>query len=669
MNRLNWKHGNLFNKVVDLKNQVNAIQIKIDADPNNKVPRLEEIRVLKEYKEASEDEEKLLVQKVKVNWLEEGDRNSAYFHKVLKTKQNRSRILTICDEKGVSPDVCKINKKDGLIFSKTVSEENAVKMIREVSEKEIKAALFDIEDNKAPGTDGYTSYTSIFYKKAWDIVKNDFCEAVKEFFKTGKLLGKVNATLITLVPKINTPLKVSDFRPIACCNSAFIPGRAITNNILLTQELLKGYNCVNGPKRCAHKIDLQKAYDTVNWIFIKDILTSFGFPNKMIRWIMVCITTPRFTICVNGERYGYFKGGRGLRQGDPISPHLSTIVMEMLNIFLKAKIRKEKLFKYHFGCRHINITHLCFADDLLVMCHGDVPLVSKKIGVANCKVLIDKVNQELSDWKNKNLTYAGRAQLIASVLSSMQVYWDFVFLLPKTVIYDIERIFKKFLWSSGDISKGKAKVAWNVWDVEIQKNKSWGWKSILELRELVGKHMRYKISNGKSIKTMYLVDTNGWKWPAHWREKYNFLNNIPIPQLTNNLDIPVWISNDGNEGKFSTNRMWKDVRGMKGDPHDHLSFNYDYAKDVWKRVKEKAKMNWKDMVMEISKWKCKRGGWGTIRKLCFAAAVYYLWQERNRRIFGNAERSKDELLKALNEEIRNRMLSITVKHSYAVQKS
>ncbi|GKB38051.1 RNA-directed DNA polymerase, eukaryota, reverse transcriptase zinc-binding domain protein [Tanacetum coccineum] len=201
----------------------------------------------------------------------------------------------------------------------------------------------------------------------------------------------------------------------------------------------------------------------------------------MIRWIMAWITSPKFTICVNGERYGYFKRGKGLRQGDPISPYPFTIVMKMLNIILKAEIKKEKLFKYHFRCRQLKITHLCFADDLLVMCHGDVhsiktikkalekfsvvsglqpnlgkstmfcgslddetkgeiqnilpfkigklpvkylgvPLMSKKIRVADCNVLIDKVTQKLSDWKSKNLTYAGRAQLIASVLSCMQVY-------------------------------------------------------------------------------------------------------------------------------------------------------------------------------------------------------------------------------------------------------
>ncbi|GJT38259.1 RNA-directed DNA polymerase, eukaryota, reverse transcriptase zinc-binding domain protein [Tanacetum coccineum] len=149
--------------------------------------------------------------------------------------------------------------------------------------EEVKADLFDICDNKAPGPDGYTTK---FYKKAWLIVGRDVCNAVKEFFRKGRMLGKVNATLITLVPKSSTPKIVFDYRPIACCNvlykiiskiltnriknvlcklvdpsqSAFIPCRQITDNILLVQELLKGYNRKNGARRVALKIDIQKSY-------------------------------------------------------------------------------------------------------------------------------------------------------------------------------------------------------------------------------------------------------------------------------------------------------------------------------------------------------------------------------------------------------------------------
>ncbi|GKB12041.1 RNA-directed DNA polymerase, eukaryota, reverse transcriptase zinc-binding domain protein [Tanacetum coccineum] len=383
-----------------------------------------------------------------------------------------------------------------------------------------------------------------------------------------------------------------------------------------------------------------------------------------------------------------------------------------------------------------------------------------------------------------------------------------VFLLPKSVINDIEKLFKKFLWSCEESCKGRAKVAWSdvckpkdqgglgfkslglwnktllskhlwnvaarkeslwvkwinviklkgrsVWDVSIQKDESWGWKSILELRGMMGKHMRYKIGNGITVNVWHdkwfsdeyifktiskkeifyagfsdnatvadLLDENGWKWPPNWVNKYMFLFNVPTPNLSNRPDMPVWVSSDGKEGAFSTNRMWKDVRGTdskvcwydlvwnshcisrhtfvlwmaiknklstqdklarwypnntyccslckKGvDSHDHLFFNYDYSKSFWAKVMGKAKMrmttnNWNDTVMEMSKWKNKRSVWGIIKNLCVAAAVYYIWQERNKRIFGSSVRSVDDLFKVMIDDIRNRLVSITVKQSSAVQ--
>ncbi|GJW38983.1 hypothetical protein Tco_0064828 [Tanacetum coccineum] len=227
---MNWKNDNLFDKVVAMKNKVNSIQTLIDVDPTNKELRPAEIRVLNEYKSVVEDEEELLAQKAKVNWLKKGDRNSAYLHKGFL---------------GISPIVPKIEVEDGLIFSKTVSEEDVVSMIEE------------------------------FYKKTWDIIKKDFCEAIKEFFTIGKMLGKMNASLVDLVLKLNTHLKIVDEN-----QSAFIPGRGITDNILLIQELLKGYNCANGPKRRALKIDLQKAYDTIIMAILKRVEASLDKETK-----------------------------------------------------------------------------------------------------------------------------------------------------------------------------------------------------------------------------------------------------------------------------------------------------------------------------------------------------------------------------------------------------
>ena len=92
----------------------------------------------------------------------------------------------------------------------------------------------------------------------------------------------------------------------------------------------------------------------------------------MIHWIMVCLTSASFSLCINGELHGFFKSKRGLRQGDPISPYLFTIVMEAFNMMVKRQIRRDGRFRFHWGCEKFQLTHLCFADDLLLLCHGDL---------------------------------------------------------------------------------------------------------------------------------------------------------------------------------------------------------------------------------------------------------------------------------------------------------
>ena len=139
-----------------------------------------------------------------------------------------------------------------------------------------------------------------------------------------------------------------------------------------------------------------------------------------------------------------------------------------------------------------------------------VPLLSKKIGAKECKKLVDKVKNKVEDWKNRYLSYAGRLQLIASVLSSLNTYWAAVFLIPKTVIKDIDRVLKGFLWCKGELRKGSAKVAWssvcspknegglglrmlgnwneallikNLWNIAASKDSLWvKWVNIVKLK-------------------------------------------------------------------------------------------------------------------------------------------------------------------------------------------
>lgn len=232
-----------------------------------------------------------------------------------------------------------------------LTDEQKQSLILPVTPEEIRTALFDISKLKAPGPDGYGSG---FFTAAWDIVQQDVISAVTDFFVTGKLLKQVNATRVSLIPKKDCPVVVGDYRPIACCNtiykiiskvlttrlsqvlssivsdnqSAFLSNRAISDNIMLTQDLVRDYHRKGGGPRCLMKLDIQKTYDSVDWNFLKQIMIGLNFPDKFISWIFVCLSTVRVSFMINGQSQGFIQAKRGLRQGDPISPLLFLLAIE-----------------------------------------------------------------------------------------------------------------------------------------------------------------------------------------------------------------------------------------------------------------------------------------------------------------------------------------------------
>ena len=206
-------------------------------------------------------------------------------------------------------------------------------------------------------------------------------------------IAPLNHTYIALIPKIEKPSKVTDFRPISLCNviyriitkaianllkhilqhvispaqSAFIPNRLITDNIIIGYECLHKIRHSKGKKNglVALKLDISKAYDRVEWHFLEKTTLKLGFSNKWVELIMGCITTTSFSVLINGVPKGLIQSQRGLRQGCPLSPYLFILCAEVFSNLLMQAESQRLIHGLKFG-NNITISHLLFADDSLI---------------------------------------------------------------------------------------------------------------------------------------------------------------------------------------------------------------------------------------------------------------------------------------------------------------
>lgn len=424
-----------------------------------------------------------------------------------------------------------------------VSPLQAAQMTIIPSAEEIKALVFKLNPNKAPGPDGLTSG---FFKASWEILGTELVMAIHHFFSSAFLPTTANATILALVPKFPGASKVSDYRPIALLNTvykvisrllvrrikpilsdlilpsqtAFVKGRLLLENTTLAGELVNGYHRNKGSKRITIKVDIAKAFDTLSWSFLFSCLQSIGLPGQLLDWLRACICTTSFMLGYNGMVNGYFKRRRGLRQGDPLSPYLFVIAMNCLSHMLNKAAAERKL-GFHAKCSQIKLTHLSFADDLLIFIDGSiesvqcvmkvlrefedrsglamscqktsffasgltedeinriqvstgmscgalpfrylgVPLNSKKLSLAGCEMLLQQIRAKFSSWTVKTLSFSGRLLLIKTVISGITTFWCSTFILPKACIAKINSMCSTFLWKGDVECRNNARVAWDV---------------------------------------------------------------------------------------------------------------------------------------------------------------------------------------------------------------
>ena len=211
-------------------------------------------------------------------------------------------------------------------------------LTREFTREDVVATLKQIHPTKAPRLD---SMSAVFFQKYWGIVGNSVTNMVLNVLNHNIPILELNKTNISLIPKINNPKRMTDFRPISLCNvvykfisktlanhlkallphiilenqSAFTSDKLIIDNVLVAFELMNylDHKTLGKESFMVVKLDMSKAFDRVEWSFISKVMEKMGFCNRWINLVMHCITSVTYSVLINGVAYGNIFPTRGLR--------------------------------------------------------------------------------------------------------------------------------------------------------------------------------------------------------------------------------------------------------------------------------------------------------------------------------------------------------------------
>lgn len=275
---------------------------------------------------------------------------------------------------------------------------------------ERKEALYQMNHSKAPGPDGFSA---LFFKKCCHIVGTDhITQRILSMLNERKLEDGINETVIILVPKMKQVNSLNDCRPISFCNvvykiiskilwnqlkltlheivsefqSAFIHGRLISDNFLLAHELSYFIRSRRNQKTSylSLKTYMSKAYGRVEWDFLEVIQLNLGFQEWWAALIMNCVRSVSFQVKINQDLTEKFLPGRGLRQGDPLSPYLFIVCIEWLSRMMIQNMAHNNIDGIRICRGSPSISHLLFDDDSVFFLKAIVP------NILNFKRIIDE---------------------------------------------------------------------------------------------------------------------------------------------------------------------------------------------------------------------------------------------------------------------------------------
>ncbi|XP_042944640.1 uncharacterized protein LOC122278525 [Carya illinoinensis] len=602
-------------------------------------------------------------QRAKRNWYKLGDRNTKFFHECATQRKKKNCIseiqdangVRVADQKGIEEVFSQYFRN--LFNSSNPSPEAIEEGLRGVERRvtdamnselqkvfvmpEVEAALKEMGPLKSPGPDGYGAY---FYQTYWSVVGQEVCQAVLSFLN-GKceLDCNINFTHIALIPKVEKPVVASEYRPISLCNvlykivskvlanilkkvlpevilknqSAFIPSRLITDNVMVAYETLHTMKTRQKGRvgSMALKLDISKAYDRIEWGFLDGVMRKLGFGDKWVKLVMDCVTSVTYSSLVNGQPSSIIKPSRGIRQGDPISPYLFILCAEGLSSLVDMAERNGEIKGVAITRGGIRVNHLLFADDSVI--YGRAKLIEWKL----CKEIIVVMarfwwshmqNDKRVHWRSwsKMGDSKGRGGLgfrelkcFNKAMLAKQV-WR-ILNNPNSLVARVMQ--EKYF-------KGKS-----VLDAKLGYSPSLIWRSLFSYVGLIKDGLSWRVGDGNVIKI----------WKDRWvPSSSSHLLQSPMKMLPAEATIKQLIKEGSGKwnkelineifnkeeaeaiGNIPLSKMGtKDKMRIRAEKGESSTMNADEFgwKSIWKLKVQAASDVWAENDSPVHKWACSAG--------------------------------------------------------------
>ncbi|XP_020173489.1 uncharacterized protein [Aegilops tauschii subsp. strangulata] len=428
-----------------------------------------ETKIVDRLAELYHREEILWRQRARLEWLMHGDKNTYFFHPRASRRRRKNQIKALQKPDGqVTDNVSKMENMTNNFYRDLYTSEGVQGMelvldtvptkvtaaMNETlnapySQDEVKKALFQMFPTKAPGPDGFPAH---FFQHHWDTCAEDVTKAVLRIVEGTESAECINDTILVLIPKVKKPTLLSQFRPISLCNvlykiaskvianrlkvmlpdiisdeqSAFVPGRLITNNIITAYECLHFMkrNKAKKNQSCALKLDMMKAYDRVEWQYLKSIMLKLGFNTRWVDIVMSLVTPtapPVSHLLFADDSLLFFKAnGMGANEVHHVLETYCQATGQRINhtkssiYFSKGvpdSVRQEIKDVLHVPNETLNEKYLGMPSDI----------GSSKYGAF--KYLKDRLWSKVQGWIERAITSAGKEVLVKSVAQSVPIIY------------------------------------------------------------------------------------------------------------------------------------------------------------------------------------------------------------------------------------------------------